>query len=174
MDLAFKKALKQPIEDRNDYERIDNRNRSAHHQIRISQPASKSVNGTSGKSQFLTPPFDESRLDFAMNYYERLNLVATTVFSDITAPIRQCDVAASVFMSTSAFGRYFRDKTGTQFKTWTTFVRIQRAIDLLCASDISITELAGSVGFADVRTFQRAFKRFTGRSPANFRKSLFR
>ena len=48
-------------------------------------------------------------------------------------------------------------------------VRMDRAKDLLSTSDISVTLVANSVGYADVLAFSKAFKRITGCSPSEFR-----
>ena len=40
------------------------------------------------------------------------------------------------------------------------------------SQDHSITEIAYAVGFRDLRTFERAFKRHTGQTPLSFKKSV--
>lgn len=48
-------------------------------------------------------------------------------------------------------------------------VREQRASYLLDNSELSIEQIAESLGFAEAASFSRAFKRWTGRSPLTFR-----
>ncbi|MBC7173261.1 MAG: AraC family transcriptional regulator [Polyangiaceae bacterium] len=46
----------------------------------------------------------------------------------------------------------------------------RRAFETLVATSIPIKELAHSVGFSDATTFHRAFKRWTGMTPAEYRR----
>jgi len=43
---------------------------------------------------------------------------------------------------------------------------------LMKASDFSITDVAYEVGFGDLRTFGRAFKKHTRMTPREFKKSV--
>jgi len=51
-----------------------------------------------------------------------------------------------------------------------TYVRVCEAERLIKAEDYSITQLAYKIGFADLRTFERAFKKVTGLTPRDFKK----
>jgi AraC-like DNA-binding protein len=48
-------------------------------------------------------------------------------------------------------------------------VRKARALELLSYSNRSIAEVAAETGFADVRNFRKAFKRYTGVLPSEIR-----
>jgi len=45
-------------------------------------------------------------------------------------------------------------------------------MELMKASDFSISEVAEAVGFKDLRTFERAFKQYTLMTPIEFKKSV--
>ena len=49
-------------------------------------------------------------------------------------------------------------------------VRKERALELLARRDVSLIEVALELGFADQASFQRAFKRWTGRTPGELRR----
>ena len=51
-------------------------------------------------------------------------------------------------------------------------LREQRAIDLLKKSELSIADIAHSVGFSDPSVFSRAFKKWTGLSPRAYRNEI--
>ena len=72
----------------------------------------------------------------------------------------------------SYFSSYFRAKIGITFTDWLRQVRVRKATELLKAEDFSITEVAYEVGFADLRTFERAFKKHTRMTPREFKKSV--
>ncbi len=50
-------------------------------------------------------------------------------------------------------------------------VRMTRAKELLSVSDISVSNVALSVGYADVLCFSKAFRKFTGVSPTEYREN---
>lgn len=76
------------------------------------------------------------------------------------------EIAAKVVcLEKTYFSKFFRKKTGVCYRDWLTWIRVQQACLLLDASDRTVTEIAHAVGFNDLRTFERAFKRFTGVCP---------
>ena len=46
------------------------------------------------------------------------------------------------------------------------------ATNLLANKSLKITDVASALGYSDVRAFQRAFKSWTGQSPADFRSTI--
>ena len=46
------------------------------------------------------------------------------------------------------------------------------AIELMAGSRLSIKEIAARVQFSDSATFRRAFRKWTGQSPSEYRKKL--
>lgn len=80
-------------------------------------------------------------------------------------------VAASVAgMEETYFSTFFHRKTGVRFVEWLHHVRIERAMSLLSRTDQRITDVAYEVGFCDLRTFQRAFKKETNLTPRDFKR----
>ena len=66
----------------------------------------------------------------------------------------------------------FKKDTGCTINTCLNFVRIRRAVAFLFYSAIPYTEInqiAQNVGFVDISTFNRVFKKFTGLTPGHFR-----
>jgi AraC-like DNA-binding protein len=61
----------------------------------------------------------------------------------------------------------------TSFQQILNTTRQSLAAGYMEQSGISITETAYLLGFSDAANFTRAFKRWTGKSPTEFRKSLF-
>ncbi|MEO0972196.1 MAG: helix-turn-helix transcriptional regulator [Pseudomonadota bacterium] len=73
-------------------------------------------------------------------------------------------------LEASYFSSFFHDKTGVCFHSWLNYTRVLRAMHLLADTDLSITNVSRKVGFRDLRTFQRAFKRFASVTPTEYRK----
>ena len=49
-------------------------------------------------------------------------------------------------------------------------VRHQRALELIRAGGYPVERIAAAVGYRDARSFRRAFKRWTGCNPSEFRR----
>ncbi|WP_437730401.1 AraC family transcriptional regulator [Sorangium sp. So ce1335] len=62
------------------------------------------------------------------------------------------------------------EEEGTTLRQIVGEVRHQTAEELLREGDASLTEIAFLLGFSDVATFARAFKRWSGRTPGRFRE----
>lgn len=79
------------------------------------------------------------------------------------------EIAAAVCASPAHLQRCFRAGTGTSLVRYVHQARLRRAADLLRASELSVTEVALDVGFADPNYFARLFRREFGVSPVRFR-----
>jgi len=67
------------------------------------------------------------------------------------------------------FSRFFRERTGMTFHTYLSRLRVNRVQELLCKTNLAITEIAYNCGFTSLKTFNRVFKKYTGVSPSSFR-----
>lgn len=80
------------------------------------------------------------------------------------------DFADTLGMDKSYLGRVYRSSRGaTIFEALHTW-RLERATDLLCRTDLPISEVAHRVGYSDPRYFSRKFKLHKGTNPADFRR----
>jgi len=108
----------------------------------------------------------------AFAYYDRLAPVLQFVNAHITKPI-SLDTAAKVAgLERKYFSTFFHSKVGLTFTEWIRILRVERGMELMRAHDDSISRIAFAAGFRDVRTFQRAFKRYVGVSPTAYRSSV--
>lgn len=64
----------------------------------------------------------------------------------------------------------FRLTTGQSFSAWIRGIRIGKAKNLLWRTEYSITEVSHAVGYEDITTFCRNFKKELGVNPRSFRK----
>ena len=72
----------------------------------------------------------------------------------------------------SSFCAFFRTAVGIHFTDWLRQVRISKAIELMRNSGLSIARIAHDVGFVEMITFEREFKKHTGMTPRDFTESL--
>ncbi len=106
------------------------------------------------------------------DYYPRLNRLREYVEKSYSEPISLGKAAGIAALESSYFSTYFHAKVGITFTEWLRHVRIEKAMELMKAGDFSITHIAYEVGFADLRTFERAFKKHTRMTPREFKKSV--
>jgi AraC-like DNA-binding protein len=78
-------------------------------------------------------------------------------------------LAARLKMSPRTLSRHLA-AAGTSFHDLLEGLRRELALRHLAGDQLSIAEIAFLLGFADLKAFHRAFKRWTGEKPAEFRK----
>ena len=110
--------------------------------------------------------------DQKLDYYPRLKRLHQYVEQSYSEPIPLEKAAGIVALESSYFSSYFRAKVGITFTDWLRHVRVKKAMELLKTKDFSITEVAYEVGFRDLRTFERAFKKYALKTPREFKKSV--
>jgi AraC-like DNA-binding protein len=79
-------------------------------------------------------------------------------------------VAETLHMSVRSLQRKLKE-VGTTFRTLLDTVRKDLASTYVHDPDIELAEVAFLLGFSDQSTFSRAFRRWTGHSPSEVRKS---
>lgn len=81
---------------------------------------------------------------------------------------RQADMAGQINLSERTLRRRLMNR-GTSFRELRDNTRFARARDLLRNSSMTIADVAQTLGYADARSFRRAFKRWTGQLPTELR-----
>jgi transcriptional regulator GlxA family with amidase domain len=109
--------------------------------------------------------------DRAFNYYPPLRRVREYVEKNSCDTISLADAARVAAMETSYFSTFFHSKVGIPFSDWLRRIRVARAIAMIEQENHSICEVAFAVGFNDLRTFGRAFKRYTNKTPMTYKKA---
>lgn len=105
----------------------------------------------------------------AFDYYRRLNRVKRHVEANFRSRFSLEDAANVAGLEKKYFSSYFKSKTGMCFKDWVAGVRIEHARAMMMKQNYTVTETCFAVGFRDLRTFERAFKKHTGMTPSEFK-----
>ena len=79
------------------------------------------------------------------------------------------DVSSHCNISSYYFSKLFKQETGENYVEYLNKIRIENAKRLLSDTDTSIKEVCYSVGFSDPNYFSRAFKKYEGVSPTEFK-----
>lgn len=92
--------------------------------------------------------------------------------SHLDQDLRQADVAQAAGVSERSLARRFPEETQMTWLRFLQSARLLRATELLSAPRARVTETAFAVGFESLAAFTRAFERFTGETPKEYRKRM--
>jgi len=106
------------------------------------------------------------------DYDPRLKRLSQYVDEHYSEYISLSEAAQISGLQMSSFCGCFRAAVGINFTDWLRQVRISGAIELMKTSGLSITRIAHDVGFVEMITFERAFKKHTRMTPTRFKKSV--
>ncbi len=83
-------------------------------------------------------------------------------------PPKLARVAATLFVSERTLKRRLQAEEAS-FQNLVDQVRLERAGELLEKTSMNLSQIADALGYADAANFTRAFKRWTGQSPSQYR-----
>lgn len=104
--------------------------------------------------------------------HQKVHEVALYLQTHIHESVSLEELAQRFFMSRSYLTRSFRNVTGFSVVEYMTYIRIQKAQQLLRESDRSITEIADLCGFGNITYFEKVFKEAIGQTPVQYRKNV--
>jgi len=80
-------------------------------------------------------------------------------------------LADKLHMTKNYISAHFKAKTGSNLSDYISGFRVGKAKELMAQPELKIKDIAGRVGIANVNTFIRVFRKHTGSSPRDFRRS---
>ena len=78
-------------------------------------------------------------------------------------------VASVVFLNPVYFSKLFKQKTGSGYKEYVTQLRMERASELLGATELTVTRVGEEVGYPDIRHFTQVFRKYYETTPSQYR-----
>ncbi len=93
------------------------------------------------------------------------------ILENFEGPVSLGSAARAVNINSNHLSEKFKRVTGTNFVSYVTRVRTEKACALLRDTNLRISEIAFAVGFQSLSQFNRAFKKVTGQAPREFRAS---
>lgn len=100
--------------------------------------------------------------------------IARDIMTYIEANFRDSDlslerIAKTFFISQNHVSRVLKSKIGKSYKEYLNDVRINEAKRLLKNTPMTVLNVAGNVGYTDIRAFNRLFKKYTNQTPNEYR-----
>ena len=105
---------------------------------------------------YLNPIIEKAKTYISANLEKRLNVQ---------------DISEHINVSKSVIYKIFHDQFGCTVSEYVNSKRIEKAIDLLKYTDLSIEEISVKTGFSSSSYFTRVFTAQTGTSPLKFKKT---
>ena len=91
--------------------------------------------------------------------------------SDISNATLQ-SLAEHVSLNPIYLSRYFKEKTGMNFIDYIIRIKMEKAAALLKEKNFKILDISELVGYSNEKNFSRAFKKYYGVCPINYRKII--
>ena len=126
----------------------------------------------------VVPPFrDGGQAQFIQQPVPDCGATSTAATRDwalghLDEPLALNDLARHAGMSLRTFARRFNDEVGLSPGRWLIQQRVARARDLLEASDMSVDQIAGRVGFATGASLRQHLHAAIGVSPQAYRRTF--
>lgn len=119
-----------------------------------------------GQAQYIEPPHRP------LVEGDRLATVLEEVSQQLHEDIGVAEMAARAAMSERTFARRFKEATGTTPFRWLLNQRLQRARELLEATELDVDRVAGEAGFGTAANFRDHFRRELGTTPTAYRRAF--
>ncbi|MCD8028280.1 MAG: AraC family transcriptional regulator [Erysipelotrichaceae bacterium] len=103
---------------------------------------------------------------------DRYYLIVEYVWTHIHEKIVVDDVLKCVYMNGAYFSQFMKNISGNGFKEFATYRKLIVCVDMLIDTDMSMIDIADSVGIRDMKSFYIIFKRYFQISPAKYRAMM--
>lgn len=98
--------------------------------------------------------------------------VMTIIDADLTADLGLKRLAEILNVNASYLSALFKKETGKTLTEYVTEKRVNHAVHLLQATNLQIQTIAQHCGIFDVNYFAKIFRKYTGKSPKEYREEL--
>jgi len=103
---------------------------------------------------------------------EMIDKVINFMKNNYTKDLKLEDISTIAFLSPGYFSRLFKECTSMTISEYLQNLRIEEACSILKNTDLKVIDVAQEVGYKDLKFFNQLFKKITGKTPGQYRKSL--
>lgn len=82
------------------------------------------------------------------------------------------EIGEYVHLTSTYVCTIFRNETGTTLNQYITKVRMEQAKKLLLETTLSIADISARVGYSDGNYFGKSFKKYSGKTPSEYREKV--
>jgi AraC-like DNA-binding protein/mannose-6-phosphate isomerase-like protein (cupin superfamily) len=100
---------------------------------------------------------------------ERMKKIITYISENLSADIKQSDLAELLDMTPQSFSRFFKTNTGRTFVSFVNMMRIAQACKLLTNSEKDILGISLDCGYSNLSNFNRRFAELKNITPSQYR-----
>ena len=121
-----------------------------------------------------------SKLDYgpvepdAADINAKIKKVESFVKRNCFKKISLTEAARSVSLSSKYLSRIFKEKTKKSFSQFKIGIKIDKAKEILAKHSYNVNQISEKLGYENVESFIRQFKKLTGKSPTAFRKKIWK
>jgi len=108
--------------------------------------------------------------DIQVDYRNRINRVFEFIDENLESDLSLNTISEIAFFSPFHFHRVFKFVTGETLNEYVIRRRIEKSVLDLLHKNMTTTEIAHKSGFSDNSSFSRAFKKYYGTSPTEFKR----
>ncbi|QYR20241.1 AraC family transcriptional regulator [Paenibacillus sp. sptzw28] len=105
---------------------------------------------------------------------ESIEAVKNHICSHLSEDLSLDAVAAKVFLSSKYLSKFFKEETGIGYTDFVTQKRMDKALELMKNSSLTIDQIAGAVGYGTTAYFIKKFKEINGCTPKNYVRSMLK
>lgn len=111
--------------------------------------------------------FERQEKPYSPNVEKAVAFITSNYWKDLSLD----EVAKAVFLSSGYLSIIFKEETGYTVLEYITFIRMQKAKELVLTTPaLKIKDIAEQLGYNNVQSFIRYFKKYYGETPMAFRK----
>jgi two-component system, response regulator YesN len=105
------------------------------------------------------------------HYSEIVEKILAYLQQNYASPLTLEDISGAVFISPKYLCSLFKDEMGITIFDYITKLRMDKARELLLQSEMQIQSIGSTVGYSNVQSFIRFFKRYYLLTPEQYRKA---
>jgi len=105
-------------------------------------------------------------------YADLVNTIVRFLRENVSKKLTLNDICGKFSYSKSFLCKIFKEEKGVTLITYFNRLKVEEAKRMLVESSQSVTHIADSLGFREVKYFDAIFKKHTGTSPVNYRENV--